>query len=115
VTVPEKFDLDLGDGHWLQYVGWSPNRDIPSNAERFAGIADIERCGALIYHLTDKTESGMCSGFVHFETPEIARVFPNPHARWQVQSWEPLTLSPSVLCGTCGDHGFVRDGRWVKA
>lgn len=26
-----------------------------------------------------------------------------------------LTLSPSLLCGTCGDHGFVRDGKWVPA
>mgnify|MGYP001586948463 CR=1 FL=1 len=27
---------------------------------------------------------------------------------------EFVTLSPSVLCG-CGDHGFVREGKWVPA
>jgi hypothetical protein len=50
-------------------------------------------------------------------------------ALWQVQTWEPLTISPSLLCkmprfgpdnkaipGTeCGDHGFIRGGRWVRA
>jgi Family of unknown function (DUF6527) len=39
--------------------------------------------------------------------------------RWQVESWEPLTISPSVLCsldkGGCGAHGFIREGKWVPA
>jgi len=26
---------------------------------------------------------------------------------------EHLTVSPSLLCRTCGHHGFIRDGRWV--
>lgn len=26
-----------------------------------------------------------------------------------------LTLRPSLLCGRCGDHGFIRDGKWVPA
>jgi hypothetical protein len=26
-----------------------------------------------------------------------------------------LTLSPSLLCMRCGDHGFIRNGKWVKA
>lgn len=26
-----------------------------------------------------------------------------------------LTISPSILCLDCGAHGFVRNGRWVKA
>ncbi len=28
---------------------------------------------------------------------------------------EHLTISPSLLCRTCGNHGFIRDGRWVAA
>lgn len=113
-AIPESFDIDLGDGHWLKYCGWWPDRSIPSNAALYAGIADIERVGATIYHRTDKTESGMCTGFVYFDTPEIARIFTNAAALWQVPSWDPLTLSPSVLCGRCGDHGFVRAGRWER-
>lgn len=34
---------------------------------------------------------------------------------WTVESWEPLTLSPSVLCRACGLHGWIRGGRWVPA
>ncbi|WP_022885756.1 hypothetical protein [Glaciibacter superstes] len=33
---------------------------------------------------------------------------------WTVESREPLALSPSLLCRTCGHHGFVR-GEWVPA
>lgn len=33
---------------------------------------------------------------------------------WRVESLEPLTLSPSLLCTSCGLHGFVRNGAWVS-
>jgi hypothetical protein len=36
-------------------------------------------------------------------------------SRWNVEQAEPLTLSPSVLCRACGNHGFIRNGRWVSA
>jgi len=36
-----------------------------------------------------------------------------PDACWTVESEQPLTLSPSLLCRTCGHHGFIRDGKWV--
>ena len=26
---------------------------------------------------------------------------------------DPLTVSPSILCGDCGTHGFVTDGVWM--
>lgn len=25
---------------------------------------------------------------------------------------EPLTITPSILCGDCGTHGFVVNGAW---
>lgn len=28
---------------------------------------------------------------------------------------EHLTVAPSLLCRTCGNHGFIREGRWVPA
>ena len=34
---------------------------------------------------------------------------------WTMESEEPLSLTPSLLCTTCGEHGFVRDGKWVPA
>jgi hypothetical protein len=36
--------------------------------------------------------------------------------RHRLVSEEPLTIKPSVLCPIgCGDHGYIRDGRWVTA
>lgn len=52
-----------------------------------------------------------CSGSVTFDVPE-AEGLKGP--RWTVESWEPLTISPSILC-SCGWHGFIRGGRWVPA
>ena len=34
---------------------------------------------------------------------------------WTLNSLEPVDISPSLLCRTCGDHGFVKQGRWVPA
>lgn len=33
---------------------------------------------------------------------------------WKMEQAYPLTISPSLLC-SCGDHGFIRDGKWVPA
>lgn len=33
--------------------------------------------------------------------------------RWPLVSVNPLTLEGSVLCQTCGLHGFITAGRWV--
>lgn len=32
-----------------------------------------------------------------------------------VLSMEPLTITPSILCGECGMHGFITEGKWVSA
>lgn len=57
---------------------------------------------------------GQCAGGGWLDLPGVAADFPES-PRWTVESWEPLTLSPSLLCRGCGRHGFVRDGRWVPA
>jgi hypothetical protein len=31
---------------------------------------------------------------------------------WHMVSVDPLELSPSLLCTSCGAHGFFRGGRW---
>ena len=30
-----------------------------------------------------------------------------------IESLDPLTVSPSILCPDCGLHGFIRSGVWV--
>lgn len=44
-----------------------------------------------------------------FDIPENAHV--PADGKWQVENIDPLTLSPSLLC-PCGQHGFIRNGRW---
>jgi len=34
---------------------------------------------------------------------------------WRLVSSDPWTLDGSVLCHTCGLHGWIREGRWVPA
>lgn len=34
---------------------------------------------------------------------------------WDLVSEEPLTVGGSLLCGSCGRHGFVTAGTWVPA
>lgn len=94
----EKFDLDLGDGHVLQWL-------------TFHGAED-RHTGAVVYHRTTKTETGWCCGAIFWERPPGEETRPV----WTVQGQadEHLTLSPSLLC-SCGDHGFIRDGKWIRA
>lgn len=33
---------------------------------------------------------------------------------WVIQSVDPLTVTPSILCTDCGCHGFITDGKWVS-
>jgi hypothetical protein len=94
--------LDLGHDHSLQFAAFAPGAD--------SGLPEVERYGAHVYHRTP--EGRDCVGFIVFDglPPEIATGGPT----WTVESWEPLTVSPSLLC-SCGDHGFIRNGRWVAA
>jgi hypothetical protein len=90
--------IDIGGGHFIRFVEY--------NGDMRAGIRDK--------HLT--IDGKPCQGFIAIEGAAWADEFKsNPIPAWKVESWEPLTLSPSVLCRTCGDHGFIRGGRWVKA
>lgn len=54
-----------------------------------------------------------CGGGLHFDNSEIAKKGNRP--TWQVVQLEPLTITPSIVCG-CGDqHGWITDGKYVKA
>lgn len=34
---------------------------------------------------------------------------------WRLISLDPLHIEPSLLCRTCGNHGYIHDGKWVPA
>lgn len=101
--------LDLGDNHTLQFVGWAPDRDLNP---QYADLPDVEHYGAIVGH--KKPDGSDCKSGISFASVVQQRIDPNG-SKWTVESWEPLTLSPSLLCRACGDHGFIRAGKWVKA
>lgn len=86
--------LDIGHGHTLH---------LSYYREEVAGCSVAHR----------RPDNGLnCSGWIAFEGRAWARSFGDTIATWKVESEQPLTLSPSLLCRGCGDHGFVRDGKW---
>jgi hypothetical protein len=101
--------LDLGHDHWLRWASWSPDRDLNP---QYADLPDVERAHAMIDHPRASDPTKRCVGGVIPDTAPLHIIA--GRATWHVESLEPLTLSPSILC-SCGDHGFIRDGRWIPA
>jgi len=102
-------DLDLGDGHLLWWTVWKPYR---SCNPQYVDLPDVDPFGAIISH---STPAGVeCWSGVHFKSEAQARVF-GGHPSWDLVSKDPLTLTPSLLCRLCGDHGFITAGKWVRA
>jgi hypothetical protein len=81
---------DLGEGHWINFTEHGGVR---------VGLIDIHA----------GKDGRLHAGGVHFDMPEAVGT-----ARWTVNSMEPLDLSPSLLC-SCGDHGYIKGGKWVSA
>lgn len=101
--------LDLGMGHFAWFVAFAPDRSIPANAERFRDQPDDPRVGLIVTH--DCPKHGPQYKTYIGLNPRLNTA----SACWTVESWEPLTLSPSLLSTCCGDHGFIRNGRWIPA
>lgn len=91
---PEEMNLtDLGNG--VQFSKYIDNDD------QWIGILEWHKC-----HSEEIT-----AGSVLFDNaPEKFR-----GPRWTLVQEEPLTINPSILCRTCGLHGFIQNGRWVPA
>ncbi|MDE2096690.1 MAG: hypothetical protein KGL39_05530 [Patescibacteria group bacterium] len=101
ITTPngQRADLDLGDGHYLRFF-------------RHQGVD--HSTGGILYHPDPRSDTGWCSVGVYWE-----RHYPEEQGKvtWTLQSGaaEPITLAPSIRCLTCGDHGFIRNGKWIRA
>lgn len=109
--------VDLGHDHSYTFTVWKPDRELNP---QYDGIPDADPWGAIIYHRNPRTGEP-CHGGVMFDGPTQRQIDPDRPC-WQVESLDPLTISPSVLCRfpasdgqECGDHGFIRAGRWVPA
>lgn len=103
--------FDLGNDHYGSYEQWDPDRKLNP---QYAGMPGVLRYGMTIYHpSSDPARPGQpCAGFVTFASDTQRKIEPDRANVWQVESWDPLTISPSVQC-SCGDHGFIREGRWL--
>ena len=106
---------DLGDGHWLKFACWAPDRGLNP---QYAHLPDVEKYAAIVYHR--RPDGQMCMGVITLDGP-VSRELEPDRSRWQVASWDPLTVTPSLLClakdeagRECGDHGFITNGRWVR-
>lgn len=131
-------DIDLGHGHYLTFTTWHPD-DLPANRE-WLGIPDgplpvVHSWGATIRHY--RKDGMLCESCIEFDGHwqrkvhqlEVERAVkegrtPRPLHVWRVDCWEPLTCYPSLLCkmpildadgnkiGECGDHGYIKAGKW---
>lgn len=66
-----------------------------------------EAVGGIIIHRLATSPTGWCEGSIMF-------VDGYGPPTWSVESWSPLSCSPSFLC-PCGDHGFIKGGAWQPA
>jgi hypothetical protein len=110
-------EIDLGYGHRLRFVSWGPDRMLNP---QYLCMPDVDRYGAIIRHEllpsdqnTTCVRDGKCQGYILF-AGEVQQESEPVTTAWRVLSWEPLTLDPSLQCH-CGDHGHIREGRWVPA
>lgn len=61
-------------------------------------------------------EGRWAAGGVYFDIPQLpARIREDGRSTWTLVSSNPLHVEPSILCRACGDHGFIRNGRWEAA
>lgn len=109
----DSHDLDLGDGH---YLDWSTYQG--------------ETCGGIISHTRTEQQkqellqkypdhpewaNGLCQGAFTIRGSKWHLGERLTGASWTLSgSYKQPTLSPSFRCH-CGDHGFIREGKWVKA
>ena len=102
--------FDLGHNHSWRFTTWKPDRALNP---QYAHLPDLVPCGGIIDHLTPTGEP--CRGAVTFDTPTARAVFTNETHFWRLVTRDPLTLEPSIVCQRCGDHGFIRGGKWIPA
>lgn len=91
--------IDLGDNHTIRFKTYK--------GDNFA-------C-AEVTHL--KPDGTVCESFISIRGGAWSSEFPSGlmEASWELVSCDPVTLSPSLACRVCGDHGFIQNGKWVKA
>lgn len=110
MALDDPFKEDIGHDHAILFLRFAPDRALNP---QYKDIPDCDKAIIHIDHPRADGQGGMCvSAAILSVAPEVLK---GGAPTWDVESWEPLTLSPSLLCRNCGDHGFIREGRWVPA
>lgn len=100
--------------------GWEPpaeSQDV-GHLHRLVWVTYAESvAGVNVWHWKKGGAAGeWCCGWVPFRGHPWANLFRRTEGfqAWDVvePSVELLTLSPSIRCRACGDHGLVVRGRW---
>lgn len=106
--------VDIGDDHGYDLTVWAPDRELNP---QYTDLPDDPRIGAAVIHRA--SDGSRCMSAIYFDTEATRKLQAMGALKesqiWQVESWDPLTISPSLLCRKCGDHGFIRAGKWVRA
>jgi hypothetical protein len=90
----EPFDVDLGGGHGVNWLLDAYGVRTGGHWQHPPGPTARD----------DVKEEGFCLG-------GFTITGPNP---WKLEKEDPLTLSPSLLCMSCGSHIFIRDGKVIQ-
>jgi hypothetical protein len=88
--------VDIGNGVSACEFRHEPNAQLHIAYLHKCNHRGLERHGGLVFAAVPVSDSG--SG-----------------RDWKLEQREPLTISPSLLCVTCGHHGFITNGTWRPA
>lgn len=98
----------------MSEVGAPPEGAICIGGDRYIAYAQYQDEPAGINEYHRNPAGAWCAGWVPFRGSAWAKQFEHidGYQAWDVVSREPLTLSPSIKCRACGNHGHIKGGVW---
>jgi hypothetical protein len=104
------YDLIYGDALWWE-DHW-PTKKWSSITRLTPEVGAPEILTAVVIWHRRPDNGEICGVLVHFARPLQKSEKALDYPIWEVKSFKPFEIMPSVICKTCGDHGWIRDGRW---
>lgn len=106
--------IHLGEGHTYKWTSGKVGHFEDVGLPRLQRDGEeMLRVGIIENHR--KADGMTCGGYAAVAKPLHPSEREAQAPKWAVVKFEPLTLHPSLLCDSCGSHGFIQEGRWVNA